>query len=252
MHFQVYRRIAVLTVSFLLLARAAHAQSADELVAKNLAARGGAAKLAAISSIQFTGKMIQPGDFQLAYRETRAANGAAKYEFTIQGLTIVQAYDGKTGWKINPFEGRRDPERMSADDTRALADDATIAGPLLDAKARGGTVTYLGREEFEGTDTYKLRVSYPSGVEYLYYLDPDTYLEIKIVETRKFRGAPQITLTEYSDYELVDGVYFPFAIESGAADSRSVDRQKTVIESARANVALTPATFAPPPAGGSK
>jgi hypothetical protein len=233
--------------------RAARADEAADLIAKNLAARGGAAKLAAISTVVYTGKMVVPGDFQLSFSETLARkNNAARNDATIQGLTLVQGYDGKVGWRINPFEGRRDAERMSEDDTRAFADDATIDGTLLSAKARGSTVAYLGREDFEGTDTYKLRVTDPTGVEYVEYLDPDTYLEIKVVETRKLRGARQVTVTEYGDYELVDGVYFPFAIESGPLGSTSSGRNRIQIESAKANVPVSDSLFAIPAAPAAK
>lgn len=233
----------------LLAARGAFAQSSAELLAKNLAARGGSEKLASISSIEFTGKLVFPGNFELTYKETRARkNGAARYESTIQGLTLVQGFDGNVGWRINPFEGRRDAERMSADDMRALADDATIDGPLLSASARGSTVSYLGREAFEGTDAYKLRVSDATGVQYEYFLDPDTYLEIKVVETRKIRGARQVTLTEYGDYEQVNGVYFPFSVESGPLGSSPAQHQQLTIEHAQANVPVTDALFALPSA----
>jgi hypothetical protein len=248
--------LRALALSFLvvcLLPQAARAQSAQDLVAKNLEARGGAEKLAAISSIQFTGKVTEPGDFELTYQETRRRkDGAALYHQSIEGLTLVQAYDGKIGWRINPFEGRKDAERMSVDDTRALADDATIDGPLLTAKTHGSTITYLGREDFEGTNTYKLRLVDASGAEYAYYLDPDTYLEIKVVETRELRGAKQITLLELGDYEQVDGVYFPFDIESGAPDSTSADRQKLVIDHAQANIPVPDTLFALPVSAGAK
>ncbi len=237
----------------LLFAREARADTAADLIAKNLAARGGAEKLAAISAVQFTGKLIVPGNFELTYRETRERkNGAALIESSIQGLTLVQGYDGKVGWKINPFEGRRDAERMSQDDTHALADDATIDGPLLSAKSAGSTVAYLGREDFEGTDAYKLRVAEPSGAEYTYFLDPDTYLEIKVVERRELRGALQVTQTEYGDYELVNGVYFPFEIESGPLESSDAQQQRITIEGARGNPPLREAMFAMPTTASAK
>jgi len=248
MRLNLIRLLAIVAVGFALPMQSARAaESADGLVAKNLAARGGAAKLAAISTLRLRGKFVAPGDFELTYLETRDRDrGRARYEQGIQGLTLVQGYDGKTGWRINPFEGRRDAERMSQDDTSALADDATIDGPLLAAKTAGSAVSYLGREDFEGTNAYKLRVTERSGAEYVYYLDPDSYLEIKVVETRKLRGAQQVTLTEYGDYELVNGVYFPFAIQSGAIDSTSAERQKITIDNAQANVPVNDALFVMP------
>jgi len=249
----VIRLLALVAIGFVLPAQEVRAESATDLVAKNLAARGGPVKLASISSIEFTGKLVAPGDFELAYKETRMRkNGSARYESTIQGLTLVQGYDGEVGWKINPFEGRRDAERMSQDDMRALADDGTIDGPLLSSKARGSTVTYLGREDFEGTETYKLRVAEPSGVQYIYFLDPETYLEIRVVETRKIRGARQVTIMEFGDYELVSGAYFPFAIESGPLGSTSAQRQKLTVIRARANVPVSDALFAMPAAPSSR
>jgi hypothetical protein len=246
-------RVLTLASFVVLSALPAIAQTPQDLVAKNLAARGGAAKLAAISTIRFVGKVVYPGDFELAYDETRRrAGGAALIETSIQGLTVVQGYDGKMGWRVNPFEGRRDAERMSAEDARAMADDATIDGPLLTARARGAAISYLGREDFEGTEAYKLRVVEPGAVEYLVYLDPDTYLEIKVVETREIRGAKQVSLIELGDYEQVDGVYFPFAIESGAIDSASSDRSKLTIDHAVPNVAASDALFAMPVVKGSK
>jgi len=249
----VFRILSLLITAVALVPASASAESAQELIAKNLAARGGADKLAAISSIHFTGKVVAPGDFELTYDETRRRkDGAALYAQSVEGLTLVQGYDGTMAWRINPFEGRRDAERMSADDMHALADDATIDGPLLTANERGNTIAYLGREDFEGTSTYKLRVTLPSGVEYLVYLDPDTYLEIKILETRELRGAKQVTLVELGDYEQVDGVYFPFEVETGGPDSTSADRSKLIIDRAQANVPVPDTLFAMPVLNGSK
>ena len=222
--------------------------SADELVAKNLAARGGADALAALKSVKFTGKLIFPGDFQLAYDETRAheAKGdATRVNASIQGLTLVQAYDGANGWRINPFQGRRDAEKMTEDEARSIADSALIDGVLLSAKKEGAKVAYLGREDFDGTLGYKLKVSQPDGDEFVYLLDPDTFLEIKMTETRRLRGAQQVTEYELGDYEKVGGVYFPMSIDSWQP-GQSNQRQRVIIASAEANVSAPPSLFAQP------
>src|SRR3954451_12257044 len=90
----------------------AAAQDAQSLVTKNLEARGGAAALAAISNVRFEGRTIFPGDFGVTYKETRARAGpvsADRVQFGLQGLDIIQAYDGHgAGWKVNPLQGRKD------------------------------------------------------------------------------------------------------------------------------------------------
>src|SRR5687767_6219298 len=93
------------TVAALGLSAAALAQkepTADELLAKHVEALGGQAAIDAIKSVQFEGEMRFPGDFKLNFKDVRdAASGAGRAEATLQGLTLVQAYDGKSGWRIN-------------------------------------------------------------------------------------------------------------------------------------------------------
>lgn len=225
---------------------AAGAQTADQLVAKHIEAIGGESALAAIKSVQFEGELRFPGDFKLTFKDVRdAASGAGKSEATLQGLTLVQAYDGKSGWRINPFQGRRDAETMSSDEARAIADQESIAGPLANAKRDGSTVAYLGREEFDGTDTYKLKVAQKDGDEFVYLIEPETMLPIKVTETRRIRGSQQVSETELGDYEKVAGVYFPMSIESWQ-DGQSNQRQRVTITKAEANVPVTAALFAQP------
>ena len=227
----------------------AAAQDAQSLVAKNLEARGGEAALSAIKAISFEGRTIFPGDFEVAYKETRAEVGpqtADRVDMTVQGFDLIQAYDGRGGaWRVNPFQGRKDPEKMSADEVRAMADSALIEGPLLASRHDGSHVEYLGREDFDGTLAYKLRVTQKDGDQFTYWLDPDTFLEIKVDETRKLRGAEQTTETELGDYEKVAGVYFPMSVESWQ-QGQDKQRQRTVIATGEANPQVSPDFFAEP------
>lgn len=228
----------------------AGAQTADDLVAKNVEARGGADKLAAINTYVTKGEVREPGDFKLSYAETKARldpatdKSAVRIDMEIQGLTLVQAYDGTDGWRVNPFEGRKDAEKIGVDDARALADEALIDGPLLASRAKGSKVEYLGREDVDGTDAYKLRVTQADGTIFTYFLDPDAYLEIRVIEQRTIRGSEQETETDLGDYERVAGVYFPFSIASGPLNA--TDQQVITIKSGEANVAVAPSTFAMP------
>jgi hypothetical protein len=106
-------------------------------------------------------------------------------------------------------------------------------------------VQYLGREDFDGTLAYKLRVKQKDGDEFTYLLDPDTYLEIKVDETRRLRGAQQTTENELGDYEKVAGVYFPMSVESWQQGSPN-QRQRVLIASGEANPAVDASYFAEP------
>jgi hypothetical protein len=227
----------------------ANAQDAQGLLAKNLEARGGAAALSAIRNLTFEGRTIFPGDFEVTYKETRASVGphsaANRVDFGVQGLDIIQAYDGHDGWRVNPLQGRKDAEKMSADEARALADAALIEGPLLAARGDGSRVDYLGRDDFDGTLAYKLKVTQKDGDEFVYWLDPDTFLEIKVDETRRIRGAALTTETELGDYEKIAGVYFPMSVESWQ-QGQPGQRQRTIIASGSANGPVSDSYFAEP------
>jgi hypothetical protein len=220
--------------------------TADSLLTRHVEALGGQQAFEALSSVQFEGELRFPGDFKLTYKEVRAREKqASRTEAALQGLTLTQAFDGTAGWRINPFQGRKDAETMSADEARSAADSGSILGALVNAKAEGSAVTYLGREDFDGTDTHKVKVVQKDGDEFVYLLEPETMLAIKMTETRRIRGAQQVTEYELGDYEKVAGVYFPMSIESWQ-DGQSNQRQRVSIAKATANVPVTPDMFAQP------
>src|SRR3954466_6229572 len=134
-------------------------ETVDTLVAKNTEAKGGNQALAAVTSLKLQGKMVvNNGKLEIGYVVIKKRPNAVREEATLQGMTRIDAYDGTEGWKISPFGGRKDPEKTSADDAKALLEDAEIDGPLINWKEKGSTVEYLGTEDVDGTLAHKLRV----------------------------------------------------------------------------------------------
>src|SRR5256885_11070947 len=134
------QRIGVLLAGILLQAGAARALTADEVVARNLSARGGAAKIAAIRSLRLAGTASfsfgdNKVDVQWAGLQKRP--GMVRTEISLQGLTAVDAYDGHDGWEVQPFSGRRDPHRTSADEAKDLQRSAEIGGAPAAAARQG-------------------------------------------------------------------------------------------------------------------
>ena len=242
-----YSQLTIVSVASALAASAVCAQdkpqlTVDELVAKNVAAKGGSDALRALQSVRLNGKMlVNEGQIQLAYAETKKRPDEVRTEATLQGMTAVEAYDGKDGWRISPFQGRKDPEKMSADDVKPLMEDAEIDGPLVNWKEKGSTLEYLGREDVDGTSAYKIKVVRKNGDVNFVYLDPDHFLEIRILTQRIRHGAQEETETDVGDYEKIGGVFIPFSIEAGRKGDP--DKQKVVIEKAEPNVPVDDAIF---------
>jgi hypothetical protein len=244
---QIHLRLVILLLSAAVVAPEgfAHdknATTAEELVSKNIEAKGGADALHALQSLKLSGKMlVQQGQIQLAYVQTKKRPGEVRTDATIQGMTIVEAYDGKEGWKVSPLQGRKDPEKMSADDLKPLMEDAEIDGPLVDWKTKGSTVEYLGTEDVDGTLAHKLKVVRKNGDVSFIYLDPDHFLEIRILTQRIKHGAQEEVETDLGDYEKIGGVFVPTSIESGRKGDP--DKQKIVIDKAEANVPVDESIF---------
>ncbi|HYJ05114.1 MAG TPA: hypothetical protein VEX43_08270 [Chthoniobacterales bacterium] len=217
-------------------------ETVDGLVAKNIEAKGGAEALRNLKSVSVKGRMlVNQGKIEFIYAEWKKRPGSVRAEFTLQGMTAVQAYDGTEGWKISPFGGRKDPEKMTPDDTKSLIEEAEIDGPLVDWKEKGSTVEYLGIEDVDGTQAHKLRVSRKNGDINYVYLDPDAFLEIRIITQRTEQGAQVEVETDLGDYEKVGGVFLPFSLESGPKGA--TDKQKIILEKGEANVPVDDAQF---------
>jgi hypothetical protein len=218
------------------------ASTVDELVAKNIEAKGGADALRALQSLRLTGKLlISQGQIEFRYMQTKKRPSEVRTEVTLQGMTALQAYDGTEGWRVSPFQGRKDPEKMSADDSKSLIEDAEIDGPLVDWKAKGNKVDYLGTEDVDGTLAHKLKVVRKNGDVSFVYLDPDHFLEIRVLTQRVEHGAQVEVETDLGDYEKIGGVFVPFSEESGSKGSS--DKQKIVIEQGEPNVPVDDAVF---------
>jgi hypothetical protein len=219
-----------------------HAPTVDELVTKNIEAKGGADALRALQSLRLTGRvLVQHGQIELRYVETKARPNKIRTDATLQGMTAVNAYDGQEGWRVSPFQGRKDPEKMSTDDLKPLMEDAEMDGPLVDWKSKGSTVDYLGTEDVDGTAAHKLKVVRKNGDVSFVYLDPDHFLEIRILTQRVQHGAQVEEETELGNYEKINGVFIPFAIDSGRKGDP--DKQKVIIDNAEANVPVDDTIF---------
>jgi len=242
---------ATITTAVVLASAApARADRVADLVAANARAHGGDAALAAVKTLRQTGKLeFGGGNFhvEVGFGLARERPGMVRVEGTIQGLTQVQAYDGKEGWTVQPFQGRRDPERISADDAKLLIQQAEIDPPLVAARAHGWKIEALGTEDVDGTAAIKLRVTRKDGdVEYV-YLDPTSMLEIRVTTVHKVRGVEQVQETDFGSYAQVGGVGMPFSLASG--EHGKPRQMKITVERAEVNVPLPDALFRFPAAG---
>ena len=246
------------TAALFLFGSLASAQSApeitlDQLVAKNAAAKGGADKLQAIHTRRVEGNVALPNGLKFGFMQVNKRPNQVREEYTVQGMVIIQAYDGKSGWQIDPTQGKRTAEGLGEEDTRGLEEDAEFDGALLGYKERGATAELLGKEDVDGSPAYKIKITEKNGDEKIVYLDEDYFLEIKMDITRIIRGGERQYEMSIGDYKEEGGVMMAHSLEfkpKNAPQGQKISYEKVVInpEVPDSYFAMPTAAPAPPAA----
>lgn len=205
-----FSRRSLLALAFLALSVPASAQTADELVQKYIAARGGAARLAAISTIRIV-RTYGTFGANIPVTITRKRPGLYRTDQALTGRpTVARGLEPAGAWEsVNGKVTRRPADQEL--ELREL--DADFDGFLVDYKAKGHAVEYVGREKAGGIDTYKLKVTLKSGAVRHVYLDAATFLERKQEGTMTLPDGKVPVIITFGDWREVDGVKFPFAID---------------------------------------
>lgn len=220
------------------------AQTAEDLVNKNIEAKGGLEKIKALHSIRMTGKLNAGDGFTASMGQENLRPNLVRQTFSLQGMTAIQAYDGVTGWQIQPFGGHKDPELMGEDDLRDLLLASDFDGPLVDYKEKGNTVEYLGHDIVDGDDALRLKVTLKNGDIIYYFLDPDTYLEIRKEVQEFIRGSVHESVSEMGSYKPVAGVMFPYSMTQGS--KMNPEESTITIQKIDVNVPIEQSDFALP------
>jgi photosystem II stability/assembly factor-like uncharacterized protein len=224
--------------------------TADEIIARYTNRVGGAERLRAVQSVRRHGKFYGGGGFEAEITYENRRPNQVREEFTFGGLTGVTAFDGKNGWKIEPWAGKKDPEPLGEDETKGIIEDAEFQDPLFNYKERGNTVSLIGTDQVEGTDVYKLMVTLASnGDVRTYYLDAESCVPIKYEVKRTVRGAESWFEVEIGDYKVVDGVLFPFSFAIGSKGSSSANKAQYAWDRITVNPQLDDHRFVRPAPG---
>ncbi|HEX5213842.1 MAG TPA: hypothetical protein VFV98_00185 [Vicinamibacterales bacterium] len=223
-------------VCLLALTASALAQNAvDDLIAKNLAAKGGLEKLKSITSMKQISKMTTQGTEATITVYSKRPN-LQRQEVRIAGQTVTNGFDGEVSWIINPLSGMNRPIVVTGAQADVIREQAAFDGPLVDYQARGSKVLLSGIETIGDQKVQHLQVIDRSQHAQHIYLDAETNLETKIVSILDGRKFEQ----ELSDYREVEGVKFPFTIKMSVD---GVVQSQISVQSVEFNVKIDDAMF---------
>jgi len=258
--------------------------TADQIVARNVNARGGLRAWKGVQTLTMAGRMDagqarrdgpvdQPVSSRFARAQTRAEirtmleagrrgetptakmvqlpflleqkrGRKQRIEIEFQGQKAIQVYDGQHGWKLRPFLGRHEAEPYTSTEATLAAQEQELDGALIDYRAKGTRIAVDGMEPVRGRDAYKLRLTLSSGATRHVWVDAASFLEVKIDGSRRLDGKQVAVETFIRDYRAVDGLMIPFETETQVAGVGY--SEKIQVESVALNQALDDTLFTKP------
>jgi outer membrane lipoprotein-sorting protein len=232
--------LSAVCVAVLAVTAPAFGQTADEIVAKNLQAKGGAEKWKSISSVKMMGKLSAQGR-ELPMTVYSKRPNLMRQDITTPAGKAVQGFDGVTPWVIPP--GADMPREITGPQGDAARSGAEFDGPLVDYAAKGHKVELVGREKLESGEVYHLKLTRKEGTVEHYYMAVDSGLEIKRTTEVDAAGIKQTLESEMSDYKSVDGIMIPHTLKQSVNGS---PRMQMTIEKIELNPPLDDALFRMP------
>lgn len=203
---------ATALLAALSLSSLAYAQTVDEIIAKNLKAKGGAEKWKSINAVRMTGKVTVQG-MELPLIVYAKRPNMSRQEISVQEKKIVQAFDGTTPWMINPMMGSETAQEIPGPQGEMMKTESDFDGALMDWKAKGHTVELVGNEKLDGKSVHHLKVMKKSGSVQHFFLDADSGIELKTTTEIDAGGAKQVIESEMSNYQPIEGVMLPHTIK---------------------------------------
>jgi len=209
---------------------AAPLPTVDDLIAKNLQAKGGAAKWQSVKSVKMTGKMTAQGtEMPLTVYAMRP--NFNRQEITMPAGKAIQAFDGTTAWVVNPMLGIETPQAVPGPAAELAKNSADFDGALINYKAKGNDIELVGKEQLEGKDVYHLKVTTKGGPVQHYLLDADSGIELRMsAEVELGSGQKQTLTTAMSNYKQVDGIMIPHTVTQTAGDRTLLQWTITTVE----------------------
>ncbi len=188
------------------------AQTADEIIDKNITALGGADKIAAVKSLQYDQNMSIMGQ-ELTGKSSIVVGQSYRNDVSFQGQQIIQVIDGDKGWGINPMTGGTTAQALPDDQVKLLKGNASVVGTdLAMAKDKKYPVELVGKEKMNDKDVFNLKVTRPEGIAN-YYVDATTYQLSGMKATINAGGQSGEVKVKYNNYKTIEGLTIPSSLE---------------------------------------
>lgn len=212
---------------------AAKAQTADDIIQKHINAIGGLDNWKKVNSMKLVGS-ANGGGTEIPITLTIVKNKAMRMDMTLGGINNYQIVTTKEGWMYFPIQGQQKPEAIPEDLVKKSQDELDLESPLMDYKTKGYKVEYLGKDEVEGTECYKLKLTLKDGKEETDYIDASNFYHIRSITKATVNGKEMEQTANFSNFKkLPEGIVFAMTQDQGqgAMNIKEVQINKPIDES---------------------
>jgi outer membrane lipoprotein-sorting protein len=241
------KRISILMLVMLPVGAVAASPGVQEIVDKNIAARGGLTAWHNVQTLTYEGTMDAGGKpaHELPFVLKQKRPHKSRLEIVFKEQSAVQVFDGSQGWKVRPFLNRNEVEPYTATELKLAAKADELDGPLLDYQKKGTKVTLAGTEQVDGHPAYRLHLTARDGTSRDLWIDASSYLEVKMDgEARKLDGRLHKVQLYFKDYRSEHGLNIPHLQETVVEGVK--DPYKMTIAKVAVNEGLDDTSFAKP------
>jgi outer membrane lipoprotein-sorting protein len=212
--------------------------SVDQVLDKYIAATGGKDAIQKVTSRVAKGTMdiVTFGASGSLEQYTKAPNQSVTIIEVAGYGTVIQCYDGKTGWASDPQQGFRELSGAELDVFKRSAD----LQAALHTKNHYKTLTVTGKGKVGDKDVYVLEGQRDQGGAEKLYFDAQTGLLTKL-EMPSPQGSGTISML-FEDFKDVDGVKIPATIRQETPEISLVIKMEDI----KQNVPIDASKFAKP------
>jgi len=192
-----------------------NAQTAEEVIAKYITEIGGADKWSKVQSIKIEGQIEVQG-IQIPFTMQGAQMKGMRLDAEFQGNKIIDITTPTKGWAQNPLAGKATLSPISEDELKQKLDDLDIQDSFIDYKAKGSVIESLGKDEEDGNEYFKIKMTTKNGNEKTYFFDTKTNLVYKVESIVKQQGQEMKSAQKLLDYQTTEyGIKMPFKVDQG-------------------------------------
>ena len=180
-----------------------HAQTADEVIAKYITAIGGAEKWSKIQSMKIEGQIEVQG-IVIPYTMQGVHMKGIRVDAEFQGNKIIDIITPTKGWAQNPFSGKATLDPITEEELKAKLDQLDLQDEFVDYKSKGSTVEFLGKDEEDGNEYLKIKMTSKNNNEKTFFFDTKTFLIYKEESITKVQGQEVKSSVKLLDYQTID------------------------------------------------